>query len=175
MDFHDLKDLTEGPPAANLLNESSREELLSIPARSGERPLESESHLGKRKAILIERCDQILKMILDHRKAYVETLEALAVANEELTQELQNELLEIKEGIPHLDKKLLKRIRVVGTLRDIFKHAQKTKVKPKLARKNDLNKIDDFMLRSDRALSFLNSKRRQKLSPQTEHVTKPSD
>jgi len=162
MDSHDLKDQPEGPPGANLLNETSRDELFSIPNRSEEESLESESHLGKRKASLIERCDEILKMISDCRKVYVETLEALAVANEELTQDLQNELVEIKEGIAHLDKKLLKRIRVVGTLRDIFKHAKKTKVKAKLARKNDLNKIDDFLLSSERALSFLNTKRRQK-------------
>jgi hypothetical protein len=137
---------------------------------------DSEAHLGKRKTILVERCDQILKMLLDYRKAYVATLEALAVANEQLIEELQEELLSIREEIPVLDKKLLKRIRVIGTLRDVYKHAQKTRVKPQMARRNDLNKIDDFLLRSERALSFLNSKIRQKSPKKSgeEHQEEPS-
>ena len=135
----------------------------SPPEEQPQEFLDPEVHLGKRKTLLVGRCDQILTMLVDYRKAYVATLEALAVANEQLTEELQEELLSIREEIPVLDKKLLKRIRVIGTLRDVFKHAQKTRVKPHLARRNDLNKIDDFLLRSERALSFLNSKIRQKL------------
>ena len=136
---------------------------VSPPEEQSLEPLDPELHLGKRKTILVERCNQILSMLLDYRKAYVATLEALAVANEQLTEELQEELLSIREEIPVLDKKLLKRIRVIGTLRDVYKHAQKTRVKPQLARRNDLNKIDDFLLRSERALNFLNSKLREKM------------
>jgi len=57
---------------------------------------DSDAHLGKRKTILVERCDQILTMLLDYRKAYVATLEALAATNEQLIEELQEELLSMR-------------------------------------------------------------------------------
>jgi len=160
------------------LNEPCGGELREDVSPPEEQPLkspDSEVHLGKRKAILIERCNQILEMIRNYRTAYVETLGALAIANEQLTGELQDELLCLRQEIPDLDKKLIKRIRVVGTLRDVCKQGQKMKVKPHLARRNDLNKIDDFLLRSERALSFLNSKLRQKLpqKPDWERQVEP--
>ena len=74
-------------------------------------------------------------------------------------QDASGPTLSVEGSIPQLEKKLIKRIKLVGTLTDSTT-TRKIKLKPEMARKKDLNKIDDFLLTVYRTLNALNGKRR---------------
>lgn len=116
-----------------------------------------------RRAVLEQRCDRLLETIGRYQEDYQQILLALQKANQEISGALEEEILRIKSVIPHLEKKAIKRLKLVGTLRDIHKQTMKIRVKPELARKNDLYRVDDFLLRSFRTLNYLNTKKHQKL------------
>ncbi len=126
-----------------------------------------EEALFNRKAALEQRCDRLLETIARYEEDYQRILGALQIANQQMTGALEEEILQIKRAIPHLEKKTIKRIKLVGILRDLHKQTLKIKVKPELARKNDLYKIDDFLIRSFRTLNYLNTKKHQKLHGST--------
>ena len=117
----------------------------------------------RRKAALDQKCDRLLENLAGHQESYQRILLALQRTNQELASSLKEEILHIKSAIPHLEKKTIKRIKLVGTLRDLHKHSMKIIVRPELARKNDLYRIDDFLIRSFRTLNYLNTKKHQKI------------
>jgi len=117
-----------------------------------------EEALTAKKLDLLEKCNALIEATERHGTTYDAVLRALAKANQESVKRLQDQIVQLKDSIPHLEKKWIKRIKLVGTLTDLQKQAQKLKLKPELARKKDLHKIDDFFLKSYRTLSALNDK-----------------
>ena len=73
-------------------------------------------------------------------------------------QALRDEVQQLKDAIPDLEKKSIKRIKLAGTLTAIENESQKAKVKAALRRKKDLNRIDDFLVGAFRTLRALNQK-----------------
>jgi hypothetical protein len=123
----------------------------------------AEEGLRRRKAAVEQRCDTLLERIAGYQEAYQQILLALQGANQKLTGSLTEEILHIKRAIPRFEKKTIKRIKLVGILRDLHKQTLKINVKPELARKNDLYKIDDFLIRSFRTLNYLNTRKHLKM------------
>ena len=71
---------------------------------------------------------------------------------------LQDELIQLKETIPGLEKKSIKRLKLAGTLTSLDKESQKIKLKASQKRKKDLHRMDEFGLVSLRTLRALNRK-----------------
>jgi hypothetical protein len=117
-----------------------------------------EEALTAKKMALLQKCNALIEVTEHYGSAYDAVLRALALANQQSIKTLQDQIFQLKENIPHLEKKRIKRIKLVGTLTDIHKQAQKIELKPEMARKKDLHKIDDFLLKSYRTLNALNGK-----------------
>jgi uncharacterized phage infection (PIP) family protein YhgE len=115
-----------------------------------------------KKLALLQKCDDLAEVTEHYADAYEAVLRALAVSNRQSIRTLQDQLFQLKASIPQLEKKFIKRIKLVGTLTDLHKQTQKIKLKPEMARKKDLNKIDDFLLSAYRTLNALNGKRTQR-------------
>ena len=92
------------------------------------------------------------------RRVYDGILAALAASHEQAVQVLRDELQQLKDAIPDLEKKSIKRLKLAGTLTAIENESQKAKVKAALRRKKDLNRIDDFLIGAFRTLRALNQK-----------------
>jgi len=111
-----------------------------------------------KKAALQQKCDDILKSLASFQEVYDSILAALAESHEQGLQELRDELMQLKDAIPDLEKKSIKRLKLAGTLTAIENESQKAKVKAALRRKKDLNRIDDFVVGAFRTLRALNEK-----------------
>src|SRR5438034_7481127 len=107
---------------------------------------------------LMQKCDSLLEALSICEFAYVRILSTLADVNQECLERLELQIVALKENIPHLERKWIKRIKVKGTLTDLHKTIQKMNLKPRRARTRDLSKVDDFLLQSYRTLSFINDK-----------------
>jgi hypothetical protein len=152
----------EGPNES--LAEREPEKVRGISAN--EPSLRAEAFTAKKLALL-QKCDDLMELTEHYESAYEAVLRGLAVANQTSIKTLQDQIFQLRESIPQLEKKLIKRIKLVGTLTDIHKQTRKIKLKPDLARKKDLHKIDDFLLRSNRTLNALNGKRTQRQPAET--------
>ena len=122
---------------------------------------EDAEELGKtvsKKAALQQKCDDILKSLASFQEVYDSILSALAESHEQALQAVRDELQQLKEAIPDLEKKSIKRLKLAGTLTAIENESQKAKLKAALRRKKDLNRIDDFVLGAFRTLRALNQK-----------------
>ena len=111
-----------------------------------------------KKAALQQKCDEILKSLASFQEVYDGILATLAASHEQAVQALRDELLQLKDTIPDLQKKSIKRLKLAGTLTAIENESQKAKVKAALRRKKDLNRIDDFLVGAFRTLRALNQK-----------------
>ena len=111
-----------------------------------------------KKAALQQKCDDILKSLASFQEVYDGILASLAASHEQAVQALRDELQQLKDAIPDLEKKSIKRIKLAGTLTAIENESQKAKVKTALRRKKDLNRIDDFLVGAFRTLRALNQK-----------------
>ena len=111
-----------------------------------------------KKAALQQKCDDILKSLASFQEVYDGILAALAASHEEAVRALRDELQQLKDTIPDLEKKSIKRLKLAGTLTAIENESQKAKVKAALRRKKDLNRIDDFVDGAFRTLRALNQK-----------------
>ena len=111
-----------------------------------------------KKAILQKKCDDILESLASFQEVYDGILAALAVSHEQAVQALRDELQQLRDAIPDLEKKSIKRLKLAGTLTAIENESQKAKVKAALRRKKDLNRIDDFVVGAFRTLRALNEK-----------------
>ena len=111
-----------------------------------------------KKAALQQKCDDILKSLASFQEVYDGILAALAASHEQAVLALRDELQQLKEAIPDLEKKSIKRLKLAGTLTAIENESQKAKVKAALRRKKDLNRIDDFVDGAFRTLRALNQK-----------------
>ena len=111
-----------------------------------------------KKAILQKKCDDILESLASFQEVYDGILAALAASHEQAVQALRDELQQLRDAIPDLEKKSIKRLKLAGTLTAIENESQKAKVKAALRRKKDLNRIDDFVVGAFRTLRALNEK-----------------
>ena len=111
-----------------------------------------------KKAALQQKCDDILESLARFQEVYGGILAALAASHEQAVQALRDELQQLKDAIPDLEKKSIKRLKLAGTLTAIENESQKARVKAALRRKKDLNRIDDFVDGAFRTLRALNQK-----------------
>jgi len=111
-----------------------------------------------KKAALQQKCDDILESLASFQEVYDGILAALAASHEQAVQALRNELQQLKDAIPDLEKKSIKRLKLAGALTAIENESQKAKVKAALRRKKDLNRIDAFVDGAFRTLRALNQK-----------------
>jgi len=137
------------------------------PMDSGDKGFPPGEAFTAKRLALMQKCEDLIDLTERYGGAYEAVLRALAAANHGSIKALQDQIFQLRESVPHLEKRFIKRIKLVGTLSDIHKQTRKIKLKPEMARKKDLHRIDDFLLHSYRALNALNSKRTQRSSPET--------
>lgn len=111
-----------------------------------------------KKAVLQQKCDDILESLASFKEVYDGILAALGASHEQAVQALRDELQQLKDAIPDLEKKSIKRLKLTGTLTAIENEGQKARMKAALRRKKDLNRIDDFLDGAFRTLRALNQK-----------------
>ena len=97
----------------------------------------AEEALTAKKLVLLQKCNALIEVTEHFGSAYEEVLRALALANQQSVKTLQDQIFRLKETIPHLEKKRIKRFKLVGTLSDMHKQANKIKLNPEMARKKD--------------------------------------
>jgi len=119
---------------------------------------ETQEKSQSKKAALQKKCDDIMESLASFQEVYDGILASLATAHEQAVQVLRNEVQQLKDSIPDLEKKSIKRLKLAGTLTAIENEGQKAKVKAALRRKKDLNRIDDFLIGAFRTLRALNEK-----------------
>ena len=113
---------------------------------------------ASKKAALQQKCDDIMESLASFQEVYDSILAALAESHEQALQALRDELQQLKDAIPGLEKKSIKRLKLAGTLSAIENESQKAKLKAALRRKKDLNRIDDCVDGAFRTLRALNQK-----------------
>ena len=145
----------------------TKPELETSPEGSSEEGAVQPETFTTKKLALLQKCDDLIELTDHYGNSYEAVLHALVVANQKSIKAFQDEILQLRQSIPQLEKKLIKRIKLAGSLSDIHKQSRKIKLKPDLARKKDLHKIDDFLLRSNRMLQALNVKRVQRQPTET--------
>ena len=111
-----------------------------------------------KKAALQQKCDDIMESLASFQEVYDSILAALAESHEQALQALRDELQQLKDALPGLEKKSIKRLKLAGTLTAIENESHKAKLKAALRRKKDLNRIDDFVVGAFRTLRALNQK-----------------
>ena len=111
-----------------------------------------------KKAALQQKCDDILKSLASFQQLYDSILSGLAESHQQAVQALRDELQHLRDAIPDLEKKSIKRLKLAGTLTAIENESQKARLKAALRRKKDLNRIDDFVVGAFRSLRALNEK-----------------
>ena len=119
---------------------------------------ETQEKAQSKKAALQQKCDDIMESLASFQEVYDSILAALAESHEQALQALRNELQQLKDTLPGLEKKSSKRLKLAGTLTAIENESQKAKLKAALRRKKDLNRIDDFVVGAFRTLRALNQK-----------------
>jgi hypothetical protein len=111
-----------------------------------------------KKAALQQKCDDILKSLASFQQLYDSILSGLTESHEQAVQALRDELQRLRDAIPDLEKKSIKRLKLAGTLTAIENESQKARLKAALRRKKDLNRMDDFVVGAFRSLRALNEK-----------------
>jgi hypothetical protein len=119
---------------------------------------DTQEKIASKKAALQQKCEDIMESLASFQEVYNSILAALAESHEQARQALLDELQQLKDAIPGLEKKSIKRLKLAGTLTAIENESQKAKVKAALRRKKDLNRIDDFLDGAFRSLRALNQK-----------------
>jgi hypothetical protein len=119
---------------------------------------DTQEKTASKKAVLQQKCDDLLESLAGFQAIYDSILTALAESHGQALQALRDELQQLKGAIPNLEKKSIKRLKLAGTLTAIENESEKAKVKAALRRKKDLNRIDDFLDGAFRTLRALNQK-----------------
>jgi hypothetical protein len=119
---------------------------------------DAEDNAPAKKAALERKCEDLLASLSTYQTLYDDILAALGESHQQTLASLQDELIQLKERIPGLEKKSIKRLKLAGTLTSLDKESQKIKLKASQKRKKDLSRMDDFGLVSLRTLRALNRK-----------------
>jgi hypothetical protein len=111
-----------------------------------------------KKAVLEAKCQELQSAIADCHELYTQILASLSESHLRNLNALQAELAQLGGSIPGLEKKSIKRLKLAGTLTAIDKECSKMKNKASQKRKKDLQRMDDFISDSMKALRALNGK-----------------
>jgi hypothetical protein len=97
-------------------------------------------------------------IILVQQNLHLQILTAMADNNSKISEDIQRQILALKESISGPEKKKFKKAKLADELSDLQKAGKKLGLKPELGRKKDLERIDDYLLRTFRILDSLNDK-----------------
>ena len=116
------------------------------------------SSLGGKKKTLLEKLDSLSEGLQTCKNLHLHILSAMADNNSKLIEDIQRQILALKENISGPEKKKFRKAKLSDEISDLQKSAKKVGSKPELGRKKDLEKIDDYLLRTFRVLDSLNDK-----------------
>ena len=114
--------------------------------------------LGDKKKTLIEKLDSLAETLQTCKNLHLQILTAMADNNSKINEDIQRQILALKESISGPEKKKFKKAKLADELNDLQKAGKKLGLKPELGRKKDLERIDDYLLRTFRILDSLNDK-----------------
>jgi hypothetical protein len=135
--------------AANLPESSSGKETAGDGTKSTK---------GDKKKTLLEKLDSLSEGMQTYKNFHLQILSAMVENNSKIVEDIQRQILALKENISGPEKKKFKKARLADELSDLQKSGKKLGLKPELGRKKDLEKIDDYLLRTFRTLDSLNDK-----------------
>ena len=118
----------------------------------------TKSTKGDKTKTLLEKLDSLSEGLLTCKNLHLQILSAMADNNSKIVEEIQRQILALKENISGPEKKKFKKARLTSELSDLQKFGKKLGLKPELGRKKDLERIDDYFLRTFRILDSLNDK-----------------
>lgn len=118
----------------------------------------TKSTLGGKKKTLIEKLDSLSEGLQTYKNLHLQILSAMADNNSKIVEDIQRQILALKENISGPEKKKFKKAKLADELSDLQKTGKKLGVKPELGRKKDLDRIDDYFLYTFRILDSLNDK-----------------
>lgn len=114
--------------------------------------------LGDKKKTSHEKLDRLSEGLQDCKNLHLQILSAMADNNSKIFEDIQRQLVALKENISGPEKKKFKKTKLADELSDLQKIGKKLGVKPELGRKKDLERIDDYLLHALRILDSLNDK-----------------
>lgn len=123
------------------------------PARDG-----TASTKGDKTKILLEKLDSLSEGLQTCKRLHLQILSAMTDNNGKIVEDIQRQILALKENISGPEKKKFKKARLADELSDLQKSGKKLGLKPELGRKKDLERIDEYLLRSFRILDSINDK-----------------
>jgi hypothetical protein len=114
--------------------------------------------LGGKKKTLLEKLDGLSEGLQSCKNLHLQILSAMADKNSKIIEDIQRQIRALKENISGPEKRKFKKAKLADELSDLQKSVKKLGSKPELGRKKDLEKIDDYLLRTFRVLDSLNDK-----------------
>lgn len=138
---------------------SSKAKTLSESSSGGEFPGDgSTSNLGGKKKTLLEKLDTLSEGLQICKNSYLQILSAMADSHSKKIEDIQRQILALKESISGPERKKIKKAKLADELTGLNKTGRKLRLKPELGRNKDLEKIDDFLLHTYRTLDSINDK-----------------
>lgn len=113
---------------------------------------------GDKRKTLLEKLDSLTEGLQTCKNFHLQILSAMAEHNSNIVEDIQRQILALKENISGPEKKKFKKARLADELSDLQKSGKKLRINPGLGRKKDLEKIDDYLTRTLRILDSLNDK-----------------
>lgn len=113
---------------------------------------------GDKRKTLLEKLDSLSEGLETCKNFHLQILSAMTDKNSKIIEDIQRQILALKENISGLEKKKFKKARLADELSDLQKSGKKLRINPGLGRKKDLEKIDDYLIRTLRILDSLNDK-----------------
>jgi len=114
--------------------------------------------LGDKKKTLLEKLNSLSEGLQACKNLHLQILSAMADNNSKIFEDIQRQLLALKENISGPEKKKFKKTKLAHELSDLQKIGKKLGVNPELGRKKDLERIDDYLLHTLRILDSLNDR-----------------
>jgi hypothetical protein len=118
----------------------------------------SKSNLEGKKKTLLEKLDCLSEGLLICRNSYLQILSAMADGNSKKFEDIQRQILALKESISGPERKKIKKVKLADELTGLNKIRRKLRLKPELGRNKDLGKIENFLLHTYRTLDSINDK-----------------
>lgn len=116
------------------------------------------SNKGDKRKTLLEKLDSLSEGLQTCKNFHLQILSAMADNNSKIFEDIHRQVLALRENISGPEKKKIKKAKLADALSDLQKIGKKLGVKPELGRKKDLEKIDDYLIRTLRILDSLNDK-----------------
>jgi hypothetical protein len=114
--------------------------------------------LGAKKKTLLEKLDSLSVGLKACQNAHGQILSALTNNHHKAVEDIQRQILALKENISGPEKKKFKKAKLSDELAYLQRTWKKLGLKPELGRKKDLDKINDYLICTFRTLDSLNDK-----------------